>query len=827
MQKSDTKGQKLKLEAALSKLAQPAILLAVFFSGFVAAQDEEAIGTIVMTRGNVTATSQDGSSRALRRRSEIFAAETITTDATGFAQIRLVDSAIVALKENTEFLFEEYAFDGEGGQQDRAVMSLLQGGFRTIDGLITDDENGVYRVDTQYASIGVRGTAFSAVIDPELNALFTGVSEGGITVTNGEGAIDLGLGGNFDFSRTDAGQPPRGLRQIPVQLGVVTVAQNPNLANDDDEEEDDLANTALAQNAGDAGNDGDADEDLEETLNELSEELANNASLGSDSSGNAENTPGILIAQVVTGVTDSTTNPEGNSSTNVDVQINPANNARSANALAGDNGNTDAGNGNADNGNGSGNTDTGNGSTGNGNGNDKTDAGSGSGNVNTDAGNGNAGNGNGSGNTDIGNGNTGNGNGNTDAGNGNAGNGNGNTDAGNGNAGNSNGNTDTGSGNTDAGSGNGNGNTDTRNSSNNSGNTDTGSGTGSSDNVNGNSSGSDSTSGGGSSNGNGNTGGSVGNGSNSGSGSNGGNSGSGGGTGGNGNSVSSGGNNSNASAPDPEPAPEETANGGDGSKTIADSGNGNGNVNSNGNGNNGNNNNKGNGNNSSSTLEQSGEGVIRQLVSGITDTAAQVNVTDVAGETVLYAAITTSEAGGVESSASVGDLTVDWGYWSLPGLMDGSQKISGEKFQRVYLAVVDPANIDDLKSVSGNWSYSSVANQFTGSGTAGTLTGLDMGFDVDLNSGTVTNGSFNATVGYGAEHWSMNFSGSVNGATATMGDFTNDVVITPADMTQGIEGSLGGVFTSVGGTNGFVTGFSLTNDATALGGLGLLQGTPR
>jgi len=170
VQKSDTKGQKLKLEAALSKLAQPAILLAVFFSGFVAAQDEEAIGTIVMTRGNVTATSQDGSSRALRRRSEIFAAETITTDATGFAQIRLVDSAIVALKENTEFLFEEYAFDGEGGQQDRAVMSLLQGGFRTIDGLITDDENGEYRVDTQYASIGVRGTAFSAVIDPELNA---------------------------------------------------------------------------------------------------------------------------------------------------------------------------------------------------------------------------------------------------------------------------------------------------------------------------------------------------------------------------------------------------------------------------------------------------------------------------------------------------------------------------------------------------------------------------------------------------------------------------------------------------------------------------------
>ena len=145
----------------------------------------------------------------------------------------------------------------------------------------------------------------------------------------------------------------------------------------------------------------------------------------------------------------------------------------------------------------------------------------------------------------------------------------------------------------------------------------------------------------------------------------------------------------------------------------------------------------------------------------------------------------------------------------------------------MYLAVVDPANMDELKSTSGNWHYSSVADQFTGAGSGGTLTDLNVGFDVDLNSGLVSNGSFNADVGYGAQTWSMNFSGSVNGATATMNNFTDTVVISPAGITNGIQGEWGGVFTGTGDVNGFVTGFSLTNGLEgALGGLGLLEGSP-
>jgi hypothetical protein len=239
----------------------------------------------------------------------------------------------------------------------------------------------------------------------------------------------------------------------------------------------------------------------------------------------------------------------------------------------------------------------------------------------------------------------------------------------------------------------------------------------------------------------------------------------------------------------------------------------------------------GNGNGNGNNLAQSTDSSVRDLVEAYADkiqaTEGQIAVARDDENTYLIVKVPVSDNSGLEASASFGDVSIDWGYWSLPGLLDGEHEISSEDFQRVYLAVIDVADMDSLKSTSGKWSYNSVPNQFTGGGTGGTLTGLDVGFDVDLNSGLVSNGSFNADVGYGAENWSMNFSGSVNGASATMNNFTDTVVFTPAGITNGIQGELGGVFTGSGEVNGFVTGFSLTNDlGGALGGLGLLEGSP-
>ena len=75
----------------------------------VLAQDEKAIETILVSKGLVQAVSADGESRELRRRSDIFVEVTIVSSPESFAQIRLIDSAIIALKENSEFQFNEYS----------------------------------------------------------------------------------------------------------------------------------------------------------------------------------------------------------------------------------------------------------------------------------------------------------------------------------------------------------------------------------------------------------------------------------------------------------------------------------------------------------------------------------------------------------------------------------------------------------------------------------------------------------------------------------------------------------------------------------------------
>jgi hypothetical protein len=55
------------------------VLLTALWTNTTAAQNNEAIGTILVTKGVVQALSADGESRQLSRRSEVFVEDTIVT----------------------------------------------------------------------------------------------------------------------------------------------------------------------------------------------------------------------------------------------------------------------------------------------------------------------------------------------------------------------------------------------------------------------------------------------------------------------------------------------------------------------------------------------------------------------------------------------------------------------------------------------------------------------------------------------------------------------------------------------------------------------------
>ena len=179
------------------------LLLCVSLSVF--AQGNQPIGTVLAATGAVTARDAAGTVRNLVRKSEIFVHDTILVGADGFAQIKMADSAKIKFNPNTEFAFNEYSFDGNPDTPDTALMTMVKGGFRAISGSVGHGKGDDYRVDTPYASIGIRGTTHEALLDGGM--LYTGVYEGGTTISNNQGSINTGINANYDFTLTTQGQP--------------------------------------------------------------------------------------------------------------------------------------------------------------------------------------------------------------------------------------------------------------------------------------------------------------------------------------------------------------------------------------------------------------------------------------------------------------------------------------------------------------------------------------------------------------------------------------------------------------------------------------------
>ena len=168
------------------------------------AQTGEAIGIVLTTTGLVEARDASGTIRTLTRRSEIFEQDTILVGADGYGQVKMVDDARISFKPNTEFTFNQYDTDADPATPDSAIMSMVRGGFRTISGSIGDQDQDTYRLDTPMATIGIRGTNHEGLIVG--NDLFTGVYDGGTTISNDEGSVDTGIGANYDFTQTTQGE---------------------------------------------------------------------------------------------------------------------------------------------------------------------------------------------------------------------------------------------------------------------------------------------------------------------------------------------------------------------------------------------------------------------------------------------------------------------------------------------------------------------------------------------------------------------------------------------------------------------------------------------
>ncbi|PIQ38898.1 MAG: hypothetical protein COW58_14700, partial [Thalassolituus sp. CG17_big_fil_post_rev_8_21_14_2_50_53_8] len=177
-------------------LFQAMVILLMMFT-LNSARAAELAGHIIMVKGDVTAQAADGSSRNLKRRDEIYPSDTIRTGTGSRVQIRFIDNALLALQENSQLSIHAYQQADADGKGGKVLMELVEGGFRTLTGSIGKGNKEAYRVDTPVASIGIRGTLYSALLAK--GQLMAGVWKGGITLSSDQGDFNLGQNADFNF----------------------------------------------------------------------------------------------------------------------------------------------------------------------------------------------------------------------------------------------------------------------------------------------------------------------------------------------------------------------------------------------------------------------------------------------------------------------------------------------------------------------------------------------------------------------------------------------------------------------------------------------------
>lgn len=130
----------------------------------VAATAEPQAGFVKSVRGNVQLLSAAGTARAASPGDALSAVDRIVTGPDSSASVVLRDDTTLVVGPSSRMDLKEFHFDAttrDGG----LLVSLLRGSMRMITGLIGKTNPDAVRVETQTATIGIRGTDFIVQAD--------------------------------------------------------------------------------------------------------------------------------------------------------------------------------------------------------------------------------------------------------------------------------------------------------------------------------------------------------------------------------------------------------------------------------------------------------------------------------------------------------------------------------------------------------------------------------------------------------------------------------------------------------------------------------------
>jgi hypothetical protein len=203
---------------AFANPATPAAAQAAAPTPEVAPQGATPVGRVVWVRGGSFKATFGNKERTLSKTSVIYLHDRLVTDDKTMAEIVFTDNTLITFNPSTNFSVDDYSYAPKPkGSVGHSVMRLIEGGFRTITGLIAKHNPPDYSMNTPVATIGVRGTDYR--VQMQNGQLFIGFNTGKPCVKSKNKGKELCLDNATPYAEVaSADSEPQGLTQRPAAL---------------------------------------------------------------------------------------------------------------------------------------------------------------------------------------------------------------------------------------------------------------------------------------------------------------------------------------------------------------------------------------------------------------------------------------------------------------------------------------------------------------------------------------------------------------------------------------------------------------------------------
>ncbi len=145
-----------------------------------------AAATTHAVSGNVMVTPADGKPGKLAVGQRVDTGASIKTEHGANAVLRFDDGQIVSVGSDSLFVITEYKFNAHQPKESSFVGSLFKGAVRAVTGVIGEANKDNVKIKTPAATIGIRGTDFTLLLDTRL---YLHVLDGAISATNAGGEV--------------------------------------------------------------------------------------------------------------------------------------------------------------------------------------------------------------------------------------------------------------------------------------------------------------------------------------------------------------------------------------------------------------------------------------------------------------------------------------------------------------------------------------------------------------------------------------------------------------------------------------------------------------